>query len=132
MIGQRQDREFELKNPLELSVALTFALAFAIVILLVRAANAFFGQAGVFAASVLTGLVDVDAITLSTANLVSAGQLEPRVGALAIVIAAIVNTASKATIAMVVGVPALRREIIKVFGAMVLTGIISAILFMGL
>jgi uncharacterized membrane protein (DUF4010 family) len=125
-----QDKEVELRNPLELSAALSFAAIFAIVILLVRFANEAFGDAGVFAASLITGLVDVDAITLSTANLVSSGQLQPQVGALAIVMAAIVNTAAKAGIAVIVGVPALRREILKVFGAMVVAGVLAALFFM--
>ncbi|MFP3853193.1 MAG: MgtC/SapB family protein [Anaerolineales bacterium] len=129
-LDAQEERETELKNPLELSAALTFALAFGFVILLVRAANAFFGEAGVFAASLITGLVDVDAITLSSAKLVAGGQLEMRVGAQAILIAAIMNTISKAAITLVVGAPALRKEILRVLGAMVVTAIAVAIIFL--
>lgn len=120
-----EEKTVEVENPLKLTTALTFALAFAVVTLLVEAANAFFGDTGVYAASALTGLVDVDAITLSSANLAGRGELAEGVAAVSIMTAVVVNTAVKGGIAMIVGSAELRRAALRVFGPMVVTGLVA-------
>ena len=115
----------ELSNPLRLKTAITFGLVFAFVLVAVEAANEYFGSAGVYLASVLTGITDVDSITLSVSNLSLTGLLEARVAAIAIIIATIMNTIAKAVMAMVLGTPRLRRLVSRAFGAVVLTGLIS-------
>ncbi|HUS83954.1 MAG TPA: DUF4010 domain-containing protein, partial [Anaerolineales bacterium] len=91
----------------------------------VEAANEYFGSAGVYLASVLAGITDVDSITLSASNLSLKGLLDVRVAAIAIIMATIMNTITKAVMAMVLGTPRLRRLVSRAFGAMVLTGLIS-------
>lgn len=123
---EQESRErMEVSNPLRFSTALTFALAFVIVLIVVRAANEFFGYAGVYLASALTGVTDVDAITLSVSDLALTGQIEATVATVAILLATLVNTTAKAVIAWVLGSVELRRTIVRVYGFVLLTGIVS-------
>jgi uncharacterized membrane protein (DUF4010 family) len=125
-VDEQESRErMEVSNPLRLPTAITFALAFSIVLIVVRAANEFFGYAGVHLASALTGVTDVDAITLSVSDLASSGQIGLRVAATAIVLATLVNTTAKAVIAWILGSHELRRTVVRAFGLVLLTGIVS-------
>jgi uncharacterized membrane protein (DUF4010 family) len=60
-----------------LKLALVFALLYAIVILAVAAGTDYFGGRGLYVVAGLSGLTDMDAITLSTARLVQIQRLEP-------------------------------------------------------
>jgi uncharacterized membrane protein (DUF4010 family) len=122
----------ELTNPLKLRTAITFGLMFAVVLVLVRAANEFLGSAGVYLASGLAAVTDVDSITLSTAQLASRGELGMQVAATAIVLATLVNTAVKGVMAWSLGDPALRRVVGPGFGAVVLSGLIAGGLWLWL
>lgn len=122
--------EVTVSNPLRISTAISFAIAFTIVLVGVRAANEFFGDAGVYAASAITGLIDVDAITLSATELASFGQIARQVAGLAILLAALVNTAAKGVMAMTLGSLELRKRIGIVFGIVLLAGILSTVFTM--
>ena len=53
-----------------------FGLIYVVVLLAVSFAKEHFGQTGLFTVAALSGLTDMDAITLSTASLSQAGQLD--------------------------------------------------------
>ncbi|MDP2340889.1 MAG: MgtC/SapB family protein [Deltaproteobacteria bacterium] len=91
-----------LKNPFELKSAVIFGFLFAAVTLISKAARASLGDAALYGAAIVAGATDVDAITLSTASLARDG-LPLAVGATAIVLASIANTAVKAGIAFFSG-----------------------------
>jgi uncharacterized membrane protein (DUF4010 family) len=121
----------ELSNPLRLKTAITFGLVFAVVLVAVEAANEYFGSAGVYVASILAGITDVDSITLSVSNLSLKGLLDERVAAIAIILATIMNTIAKSVMAIVLGTPRLRRLVSRAFGFVVLAGLISgAVIFL--
>jgi uncharacterized membrane protein (DUF4010 family) len=61
-----------------------------------------FGDTGVYALSAISGIADVDAVSLSLARSAGAG-LSPSVAAWGIMLATLVNTASKALIAGLIG-----------------------------
>jgi uncharacterized membrane protein (DUF4010 family) len=69
----RHTEGIELENPFRLRPALTFALAFALVLLLARAAQEYLGEEGVYLASALAGLTQLDAIALTLAQGVGDG-----------------------------------------------------------
>jgi len=92
----------QLTNPFELSTAVKFGLLFAGVLWVSKAATLFLGTGGTYAAGVLSGLTDVDAITLSMAEL-SKSQLAPRVAVTTILLATASNTLVKAGMAIAVG-----------------------------
>ncbi len=89
-------------NPLQLRTALQFGALLAVIMLAAAAARAWFGDAGIYALAAISGLNDVDAITLSVASMARNG-LDDGVAANAIVLAAVVNTLVKAGIAVTVG-----------------------------
>jgi uncharacterized membrane protein (DUF4010 family) len=125
-VDEQESRErMDVSNPLRLPTAITFALAFSIVLIVVQAANEFLGYAGVYLASALAGVTDVDAITLSVSDLASSGQIELGVAATAIVLATLVNTTAKAVIAWILGSHELRRAVARAFAVVLLTGIVS-------
>ncbi|MBM3511687.1 MAG: DUF4010 domain-containing protein [Alphaproteobacteria bacterium] len=90
-----------LDNPHSLGVALQFGALLVVVTLGVRTANHWFGDRGVLAVAAVSGLVDVDAITLSLAGL--APDAVAVAATTGILMAAGVNTAVKIGICAALG-----------------------------
>lgn len=104
-------------NPAELKLALTFAALFVGVLFAVAAAKARFGDRGLYAIAVLSGLTDMDAITLSTARLAQRGELDGTVAGRVILVASMANLLFKAGAVAVLGSRALARRVALLFGA---------------
>ena len=62
------------RNPFALWPALKFGIVFTAVLFLARAANHYLGNSGQMAVSGISGLVDVDAISLTLAGFVQSGS----------------------------------------------------------
>ena len=113
----RTEARLALPNPLDLKSALVFAAVLTGALVLSRAAQAAWGDSGVFGVATIAGAVDADAVTLSMGRL-SAGELSDHVAARAIVIAVVANTVFKVLLALGSGT---RR-----FGGLVLlTGVLT-------
>ena len=108
------------ENPFELSEAIKFGLLFGVVIVVAKAAEVYFGATGLYLAGAVAGLTDVDAISLSMANLAKASPESVKIAERTIVIAVVSNTLVKTGMAAFMGAPALRRTIISV--ALILLG----------
>jgi uncharacterized membrane protein (DUF4010 family) len=106
----------EPKNPAELKPAIIFGLLYAVVILAVAVVRKHFGDAGLYPVAIVSGLTDMDAITLSTANLAKDGRLDTRLAWQLILMAALANLVFKGVVAAVLGSPALRGRIAIYFG----------------
>ncbi len=113
----------KVKDPFRIVPALKFGAFFAIVLLTTKLANLYFGNAGAYAASVIAGLADVDAITLSMATLAQS-TLDPKVAITSITLAAVTNTLVKLVIAYVLGTVEFGNKIAAVFLPMVLAGLL--------
>lgn len=98
----KEDAGRSLRNPLELTSALTFGALLAGVMLMGKAFTEWFGEAGIWALAAASGVADVDAITLSLTRMSQQG-LDVPVAAMGIVIAAAVNSMVKGVMALVVG-----------------------------
>jgi uncharacterized membrane protein (DUF4010 family) len=85
----------EIHNPAEMGTALRFAAVYALVLLAAAWLSELAGPRGLYAAALASGIVDIDAITLSALNLFGEGRAEAQVAALAIVLAYCANTAFK-------------------------------------
>ncbi len=85
------------ENPLQLSVALSFGVILAVVILVSRLVSERYGDTGLYAVAAISGLADVDAMTLSAARM-AGDAVSMGVAGHAIIIAALVNTVAKAFI----------------------------------
>ncbi len=109
-------------NPAELKPALIFGAIYAIVIFAVAVATDRFGFAGLYPVALLSGLTDVDAITLSTANLAVQQRLDATTAWRLILLASLANLVFKGTAACVLGSPALRVRILVLFAVAVAGG----------
>lgn len=85
---------FELRNPLQLSTAVQFGILLAIVMLLSEGIRQWFGDPGIYGLSLLSGMVDIDSITLALLDM-GGENLSPHVSAYGIVLAAMSNTLIK-------------------------------------
>ena len=63
------EEEVNFSNPFELGSAIKFGLLFTLILVVVKIAQIYLGNTGIYLASALSGLADVDAITLSMARL---------------------------------------------------------------
>jgi uncharacterized membrane protein (DUF4010 family) len=93
--------DFGLKNPFELGMALKLAALIAIMGLIANIVATKVGDSGLFVVAGLSGLVDVDAVTLSFARM--GDRLELDTTALAVLIAITANTVAKTGIAAWLG-----------------------------
>ncbi|HDM8211684.1 TPA: MgtC/SapB family protein [Vibrio harveyi] len=115
-------------NPLALQSALFFGVVLAVIMLLSHALSDLFGNAGVLILSALSGITDVDAISLALGRQ-STQTLSVETAALGILIAASVNTVVKMGMVVAIGDKSLWRRVAPVMVGCVLSG---AILFLAL
>lgn len=99
-----------LQNPSELVPALLFGGLYALVSLAVAATRDFLGDGGLYVVAFVSGLTDLDAITLSTAALMKQGSLETVVGWRLIVIASLANLLFKIGVVFATGPRELFRK----------------------
>ncbi|MGW8257508.1 MAG: MgtC/SapB family protein [Thermoguttaceae bacterium] len=105
----------EQKNPTQLKSALIFGAMYILVLFALAAAKAFIGGRGLFLVAAISGLTEMDAITLSTASM---SNLDPTVmhdGWRLIVVAAAANMLSKTAIAGMLGGWRLLKQIAALF-----------------
>jgi uncharacterized membrane protein (DUF4010 family) len=112
------DVRLDIRNPMELGKAVQFALIFGVVLFVSRASHHYFGSAGIYLASGLAGLADVDAITVSAARLARDEVVTVATGGAAVLLACAVNTLVKGLIAILIGGATLRRHLLPIFAAM--------------
>lgn len=112
----------EQENPAEIKPAIFFGLMYAFILLLVAAVRHYLGNTALFLVAGISGLTDMDAITLSTSRLVHAGQLEPRNGWQMVIIAAMSNLFFKAGMVATLGSRELLKEVAVLFGISIAAG----------
>jgi uncharacterized membrane protein (DUF4010 family) len=105
----------ETRNPSELGTALVFAALYVVVLLAVAATKEHLGQTGLYAVATLSGLTDIDAITLSTARMLDAERIADAEAWRLVLTAATANLAFKAGAVAVLGSRGLRRQVIACF-----------------
>ncbi len=93
------DHEQGLQNPFSLGPAVKFAGFFVLILFVAKLAKLWFGDSGLYLAALVSGLADVDAITLTIAEQTRDGSLVHHVGALAITLAVAANSVVKTGIA---------------------------------
>jgi uncharacterized membrane protein (DUF4010 family) len=117
------------KNPTELRTALSFAAVYAVVLLAAAWLNDLAGAKGVYAAALVSGLTDVDAITLSTLRMHGLSSLTATQAATAITLAFVSNVAFKLVLALVLGGTALFRGCVLPLAAMAAAAPLGLFLF---
>jgi uncharacterized membrane protein (DUF4010 family) len=107
----------DVSNPTEIRTALSFGLIYAAVLFFSAWLEGIAGSSGLYAVALVSGLTDVDAITLSTLRLYNVEKLTSLQAVTAISVATISNLAFKSVLVFVIGGTALSRRAIPGFVA---------------
>lgn len=94
---------FNEQAPSELKSAVLFGLLYAVVLVIVAAAREHFGNSGLYVAAALSGLTDVDAITLSTSRLVTTAHLDTSTAWRMILLGGLANVVFKMGLVVALG-----------------------------
>ena len=128
-LSPQQEEEVAVTNPFRLMPAIKFGLMFTAILFLAKFAQIYLGSLGVYVASAAAGLTDVDAITLSIAQLALEGGSEnplPMGTALtSILLAATVNTIVKGGVAFSTGALELRRAVLPIFLSLLIGAVVG-------
>ncbi|MEW6131363.1 MAG: DUF4010 domain-containing protein [Acidobacteriota bacterium] len=128
--GQKQETEMPpQENPSELKSALFFGLIYALVLFAVAAAKARFGDRGLYIVAALSGLTDVDAITLSTAHLVDGERLDGDTGWKVVLVALLSNLVFKAGAAALLGSRLLLKKLGSFYAVVLVVGILILLMW---
>jgi len=120
--------DLEFSNPIDLGAAIKFGFLYGFILLLTRTAQLYSGETGVLVSSFISGLADVDAITLSMSELSANGGLAAGTASRAIVVAVMANTLVKGGIVLTTAAAALRRSIWPGLALILVVGLGTAFL----
>lgn len=125
---ESQGEHITFANPFELGPAIKFGILFSMILLLSKAAQIYLGDVGLYIASLVSGLADVDAITLSLAGLsLNPEDLSYQLAAKAIIIASISNTILKGMVILLGGSPQMRKITLPATISIVLTVLLGVL-----
>ncbi len=113
-----------LKNPFELKSALYFGLIFGAILLFSKLAQSNFGDRGSYIVSFISGLTNIDAITLTMAQLSAKNTISSVVALNSIIIALFANLLFKGIIAIILGTKLMARYTTVGFGFFILTALL--------
>ncbi|MGB9129313.1 MAG: MgtC/SapB family protein [Thiobacillus sp.] len=105
-------------NPTELRTALGFGLMYAVVLLAAAWLSDWLGTRGLYAVALVSGLTDVDAITLSSLRLHNLDKLSVAVAVNVITLATLANLGFKSALTLVIGGWPMARHAIAGMGAL--------------
>lgn len=117
--------ELKLGNPFEMKPALMFGAVLAVISLAAAFGVDRFGEAGLYVVALISGLADVDAITLAAAGDARAGAITAGLAASAAVIAASSNIVVKGVMSHTIGGAALGARVAAAFAA-IMAAILAA------
>jgi uncharacterized membrane protein (DUF4010 family) len=98
----KETAPLNLSNPVELGTALQYAALLGILSILVHAAQAWLGEGGVYLLAAISGLADVDAVSISLAQAVN-DNMSVEVAMIGILLAVVMNTIVKVGITAIIG-----------------------------
>ncbi|MBJ7880316.1 MgtC/SapB family protein [Gelidibacter salicanalis] len=114
----------EPENPAQFKSAIIFGLLYGFILLLVAFTKKQFGENALYIVSIISGLTDVDAITLSLSQMMKADRLETDLGWRLILLATISNLVFKGVMAIVIGAKEMAKWIMMVFGIALTSGLL--------
>lgn len=110
----------------DLSTALGFGLLLGVLALLTRAAQQWMGDAGLYALSLLSGLLDVDAILLTVMHMNGQGALPTQAATIAAGLAVVANMTMKTLLSWLIGGTALGWRVTFGFAAAMTAAALTA------
>lgn len=112
------------ENPAQFKSALLFGLLYGGILLAVAFTKQEFGDEGLYIVAIISGLTDVDAITLSVAQMMKTEGLNTSVGWRLILIAVLSNLAFKGVMAAILGSRKLTKWVGVSFGIIITFGLL--------
>ncbi|MCF8053109.1 MAG: MgtC/SapB family protein [Desulfobacterales bacterium] len=110
------------KNPSNLKAAIVFGVLYVAVLFAVAAAKKHFSESGLYLVAALSGLTEMDAITLSATNLIKSGNLSMDTGCRMILVGALSNILFKGGIVALLGSKSLFKRISTAFALSIACG----------
>jgi len=110
------------EDPSQLRAAVIFGLLYAAVLFAMAAGQQWFGDRGLYVVAVISGLTDMDAITLSTAQLIKRDELDVHTGWRMILLASLSNVVFKGAAVAMLGHRRLLGRVWAAFGIVLLCG----------
>jgi uncharacterized membrane protein (DUF4010 family) len=126
--GREKSEEVPHKNPFNIMPAVKFGIVFAVIVFIARITEVLAGDSGVYFISVLTGLSDVDPITLTMSQIAREDPSKLDQATVAITLAAFSNTVMKAGMACFLGSKKFRKTVLMGFGITILAGLAGLLL----
>lgn len=115
--------DIKLYSPFTLGPAIKFGIFFAIILAIVRITEVYFSTKGIYLISILSGIVNVDAITISLSQLAKS-SLTLEAAKNGILLAALTNIAVKGGIAYSLGGKEFRKIILILFAVLIVVGLL--------
>ena len=109
-------------NPLDIRNAVVFTLIYTGITFGMYYARQWSGQVGVYLSGAISGIADIDAITISSAKWASADTEQTGFAASVIILAILSNTVFKAVLSYIRGSEALGKSVVTGFGIILITG----------
>lgn len=119
----------EPENPAQFKTALVFAILYAVILFAIALVKDYYGNEGLYVVSVVSGLTDMDAITLSLSNMMEDGRIEASTGGRFILVAALSNLVFKGGMVALFGHRSLLKIIVPAFGFVLIVGILMLFIF---
>ena len=117
------------EDPSQLGPAVVFGLLYAAILVAVAVGRQWFGERGLYAVAVLSGMTDMDAITLSTAQLIRRNELDILIGWRMILLASMSNVAFKGAAVAALGHRRLLRRVSAAFAVVIVCGMLLLVLW---
>lgn len=125
---QVQTGALDAGNPLDIKNALFFAGLYIATTLLMYYTREWLNASMVYVSAAITGIADIDAITLSTAKWAAAHPEQSTIAQRLILAAIFSNSIFKLSVSLIRGVPSLRKAALRGFGLVVSAGVLYLIL----
>ena len=123
-IRKNSQQEIPFSNPFQISSALQFGLIYGVILFATKALNYYLGTKGVFIASFLSGVIDVDAITLSLSNMAKQRSIENIIAAKSIMLAVVSNSIFKYLYIFLFGDKTLVKEMALITVITIVLGVV--------
>ena len=118
-----------LDHNLHYSLQLVFAILYAVILFGIAIVKDYYGNEGLYVVSVISGLTDMDAITLSLSNMMGDGRIDATSGGKFILVASLSNLVFKGGMVALFGHRSLLKIIVPAFGFVLIVGILMLWLF---
>jgi len=119
------NHEVKVSSPFEIGPALKFGFIFIVVLFAITFAKKYLGNLGVYGAALLSGLVDVDALVLSSVEAAKQGELHIKVAETAIFLGLLMNSVIKIAYVAVLGSKDLTKKITAGILVVSLVGVLA-------